>query len=86
MGKTGSGKTTVLEAITGLKTISGGRIVLGTTDVTRLKPAERDIGFVPQDGALFSPMSVRDHLGFALVISAVTVMCVSSVIHIGRIA
>lgn len=68
MGKTGSGKTTVLEAITGLKTIAGGRIVLGGTDVTRLKPAERNIGYVPQDGALFSTMSVRDQLGFALAI------------------
>jgi len=71
MGKTGSGKTTVLEAITGLKTISAGRIILGTSDVTRLKPAERNLGFVPQDGALFSTMSVRDHLGFALAIRRV---------------
>jgi len=71
MGKTGSGKTTVLEAVTGLKTILSGRIVLGATDVTRLKPAERNIGFVPQDGALFSTMSVRDHLGFALAIRRV---------------
>lgn len=71
MGKTGCGKTTVLEAITGLKTVSGGRIMLGTTDVTRLKPAERNIGFVPQDGALFSTMSVRDHLAFALAIRRV---------------
>jgi ABC-type sugar transport system ATPase subunit len=71
MGKTGSGKTTVLEAVTGLKHVSSGRILLGSTDVTRLKPAERDIGFVPQDGALFSTMSVRDHLGFALAIRRV---------------
>lgn len=68
MGKTGCGKTTVLEAITGLKPVAAGRIVLGGVDVTRLKPAERNIGFVPQDAALFSTMSVRDHLGFALVV------------------
>ena len=68
MGRTGSGKTTVLEAIAGLKTVQGGRIALDGTDVTRLKPAERNIGFVPQEGALFSAMSVRDQLGFALAI------------------
>lgn len=68
MGKTGCGKTTILEAITGLKSIASGRILLGDADVTRLKPAERNLGFVPQDGALFSTMSVRDHLGFALAI------------------
>ncbi len=68
MGKTGSGKTTVLEAICGLKRVLGGRIILEGDDVTHLKPAERGIGFVPQDGALFSTMSVRDHLAFSLVI------------------
>ncbi len=65
-GKTGTGKTTILEAIAGLKPIQAGRISLGGRDVTRLKSAKRNIGYVPQDGALFSTMSVRDHLAFAL--------------------
>lgn len=68
MGKTGSGKTTLLEAICGLKPVVAGRILLGGKEVTHLKPAQRDIGFVPQDGALFPLMSVRDHLEFALTI------------------
>lgn len=68
MGKTGSGKTTILEAIAGLKHVASGRISLGEREVTRLKPAARNIGYVPQDGALFSTMSVRDHLAFALVV------------------
>lgn len=68
MGKTGCGKTSLLEAIAGLKPIEAGRIVLGRTDVTALKPAERNIGLVPQDGALFSTMTVRDQLAFALVV------------------
>jgi len=66
MGRTGCGKTTILEAIAGLKHVVSGRIRLGSRDVTDLKPAERNIGYVPQDGALFSTMSVRDHLAFAL--------------------
>jgi ABC-type sugar transport system ATPase subunit len=68
MGKTGSGKTTVLEAVAGLKSVEGGRIILGNRNVTRLKPAERNIGYVPQDGALFTTMNVRDQLAFALTI------------------
>ncbi len=68
MGKTGSGKTTLLEAVTGLKPIISGTIVLDGVDVTRRKPAERSIGYVPQDGALFAGMSVRDQLAFALTI------------------
>ena len=66
MGRTGCGKTTILESISGLKPVSGGVIKLMGVDVTRLKPAERGIGYVPQDGALFSRMTIRDHLAFAL--------------------
>lgn len=68
MGKTGSGKTTILESVLGLRKISGGRILLNERDVTRLNPAARGIGYVPQDKALFAGMSVRDHLAFALMI------------------
>jgi ABC-type sugar transport system ATPase subunit len=68
MGKTGSGKTTVLEAICGLRSVAAGRVWLMGRDVTSLKPAARGIGYVPQDGALFSTLSVRDHLAFALVV------------------
>jgi ABC-type sugar transport system ATPase subunit len=66
MGKTGCGKTTLLEAVCGLKHALAGRIRLGGRDVTDLKAAERGIGFVPQDGALFWTMTVREHLEFAL--------------------
>ncbi len=68
MGKTGSGKTTLLEAVTGLKPSLAGSIFIDGVEMTHLKPAERNIGYVPQDGALFAGMSVRDHLAFALVI------------------
>jgi len=68
MGKTGSGKTTILETVLGLRSSTSGRIVLGDQDVTTLNPAVRGVGYVPQDGALFSTMTVRDHLDFALMI------------------
>src|SRR5947209_6501774 len=68
MGKTGSGKTTLLEAVCGLKPVLHGTITLTDRDVTRLKPAERGVGYVPQDRALFPTMTVWDHLAFALVI------------------
>ncbi len=67
-GRTGCGKTTILESIAGLTPIRSGRIILADRDVTRLKPAERGVGYVPQDGALFTTMTVRDQLGFALMI------------------
>ncbi len=66
MGQTGSGKTTVLEAICGLRPVKSGSIYLDEKDIKKLKPAEREIGYVPQDGALFTTMSVAENLGFGL--------------------
>jgi ABC-type sugar transport system ATPase subunit len=66
MGKTGSGKTTLLEAVAGLKPVRAGRVLLMGHDVTALKAAERGVGYLPQDLALFPTMTVRAHLEFAL--------------------
>src|ERR1035437_8902595 len=68
MGRTGSGKTTILEAIAGLRPLRAGRVMLSGVDVTHARPAERNVGYVPQDGALFSTMTVHEHLAFALAI------------------
>jgi len=64
MGRSGAGKTTLLEAVCGLKAIERGRIEIDGRDVTALPPARRGIGFVPQEGALFTTMTVRQHLEF----------------------
>lgn len=64
MGKTGSGKTSILEAVCGLRPVAGGRILLGGRDVTDLAPAERGVGYVPQDRALFRTMNVGQNLAF----------------------
>ena len=66
MGGTGQGKTTILEAICGLRMVTAGRVLLGGQDVTREKPANRNVGYVPQDLGLFPTMTVRGHLEFAL--------------------
>jgi ABC-type sugar transport system ATPase subunit len=68
MGKTGSGKTTLLEAVCGLQPVESGSITLLDRDVTHLGPAERGVGYVPQDLALFPTFTVRDHLAFSLVV------------------
>jgi ABC-type sugar transport system ATPase subunit len=71
MGRTGTGKTTILESIIGLRSVLAGRIWLHERDVTYLPPAARGIGYVPQDGALFSKMTIEDQIGLALVIRKV---------------
>ena len=44
-GRTGCGKTTLLEAICGLRTLAGGRIFLLDQEVTHLQPGARGIGY-----------------------------------------
>lgn len=66
MGRTGCGKTTLLETICGLRAPDRGRVLLDGRDVTGLAPGERGIGYVPQDRALFRTMNVAENVGFAL--------------------
>lgn len=68
MGHSGCGKTTILEFLCGLRPITAGQIFLSGIDVTRLQPAERGIGYVPQDRALFPNYLVRDQLAFSLLL------------------
>ena len=60
MGKTACGKTTILEAVCGLRKITVGTIILAGEEITHLKPADRNIGYVPQEGVLFETMSALD--------------------------
>ena len=71
MGRTGSGKTTILETILGLRRIAAGQVKLNGQNVTQWRPAVRGVGYVPQDGALFRTMTVRDQIGLGLVIRKV---------------
>src|SRR4051794_37110690 len=68
MGRTGSGKTTLLEVIAGLRRPAAGRVLLRGRDVTGLPPAARNVGYVPQDAALFRTMTVRENLTFGLAV------------------
>jgi len=65
MGSTGCGKTSLLEIICGLRPPTRGRVLLNGVDVTAWEPRQRQIGYVPQDLALFPGQSVREQIGFA---------------------
>ena len=67
-GPTGCGKSTLLETICGLKRLSAGQILIDGQSIHGLPPAARQIGFVPQDAAMFPGMTVEKQLGFALTI------------------
>jgi iron(III) transport system ATP-binding protein len=70
LGPSGSGKTTLLRLIAGFERLDAGRISLGTVvadDGRRyLPPEERNIGYVPQEGALFPHLSAWKNVAFGL--------------------
>jgi multiple sugar transport system ATP-binding protein len=66
LGPSGCGKTTTLRMISGLETVSGGKILLNGRDVTWLHPSERDIAFVFQFYALYPHITSRQNIAFPL--------------------
>ncbi|SDE11356.1 carbohydrate ABC transporter ATP-binding protein, CUT1 family (TC 3.A.1.1.-) [Salipiger thiooxidans] len=66
LGPSGCGKSTMLRMIAGLEEVTGGRIVIGGTDVTTLPPGERGVAMVFQSYALYPHMSVADNITFGL--------------------
>jgi urea transport system ATP-binding protein len=70
MGRNGTGKTSLMRAITGRAPISSGRILLGRSDLTRMAPyarARAGVASCPQGREIFPLLSVRENLetGFA---------------------
>jgi len=67
-GPSGAGKTTILDAIAGLRTprrgaiAIGGRYLFSSDKRIDVPPHERHVGYVPQDVALFPHMNVRRNL------------------------
>jgi sulfate transport system ATP-binding protein len=68
LGPSGSGKTTLLRIIAGLAFPDAGAVRFNGEDVTELPVAERKVGFVFQQYALFKHMSVLDNVGFGLAV------------------
>ena len=70
LGPSGCGKTTLLRIIAGFERPGGGKVRLGDrllSDArTHLAPERREIGFVPQEGALFPHLDVAANIGFGL--------------------
>jgi len=66
LGPTGAGKTILLETIAGIHQPDRGRIILGSREITRLEPRERNVGIVYQDYMLFPHLTVRENIAFGL--------------------
>ena len=66
VGPSGAGKTILLEAIAGIRSLCGGKIRIAGRDVTELPPEKRKVALVYQDYALFPHMSVVRNIEWGL--------------------
>ena len=71
LGPSGCGKSTLLRAIAGFVAPKSGTIRFGSTLMSvssvQVPPERRNVGYVPQEGALFPHLSVAQNVGFGLV-------------------
>ncbi|MGR3496179.1 molybdenum ABC transporter ATP-binding protein [Citreimonas sp.] len=69
-GRSGSGKTTIVNAVAGLLMpdegwiVSDDRTLLDTARGIRLRPHQRRLGYIFQEGRLFPHLTVRQNLGY----------------------
>ncbi len=66
LGRSGAGKTQLLELICGLTPPDSGRIFLDGEEITEKRVQKRGIGLVFQDLALFPHYSVKDNIMYSL--------------------
>lgn len=66
LGRSGSGKTLLLESIAGRYPQTKGEITFNQKRIDKLPPEERNIGFVYQHYELFAHLSVWDNIAFPL--------------------
>ncbi len=71
LGPSGSGKTTLLRLLAGFERADAGSITIGDRIVDgpgigQVPPERRQIGYVPQEGALFPHLTVVANVGFGL--------------------
>ncbi|MCX6321163.1 MAG: ABC transporter ATP-binding protein [Bacteroidia bacterium] len=66
LGRSGSGKTQLLELIAGLEYPDSGTIMLDNEDITRRRIQDRKVGIVFQDYAVFPHMTVFGNIAYPL--------------------
>ena len=72
LGPSGCGKTTILRILIGLERADSGKICKDGVDITNAPAAQRGMGIVFQNYALFENMSVLKNVTYALLNSAAT--------------
>ncbi|AAB99375.1 TPA: ATP-binding cassette domain-containing protein [Methanocaldococcus jannaschii] len=71
LGPSGAGKSVLIKCIAGILKPDSGRIILNGEDITNLPPEKRNVGYVPQNYALFPNKNVYKNIAYGLIIKKV---------------
>lgn len=66
IGLNGSGKSTLLKIIAGILPADEGKVIVSGREITHLPPEMREVGYVPQQPALFAHLTVWQNLIYPL--------------------
>src|SRR3989338_4946897 len=77
IGRSGTGKTTLVKILTAEEAVSGGHVIVGGWDITEIKSSEvpvlrRQIGVVFQDFKLLEKKTIFENIAFALQVCGVS--------------
>ena len=71
LGPSGCGKTTTMNMIAGIETSTSGRMLFDGQDLSALRIQDRNVGFVFQNYAIFTHLSVYKNLAYGLEVKRV---------------
>ena len=74
VGPSGCGKTTLLRILAGLEAADAGQVRIGGRDVTRLRPADRDVAMVFQNYALYPHLTAGQNIAVPLSMRRLSVL------------
>ncbi len=66
LGPSGAGKSTVLELIVGFRELQSGSIILNGRNLEHVPVEQRNIGYLPQNLALFPHLTVRENILYGI--------------------
>ena len=66
LGPSGCGKTTVLRMISGLETVTTGKVYIDSKNVTDIDATKREVNTIFQNLALFPKMTAKENISFGL--------------------
>lgn len=66
LGRSGSGKTSILKIIGGILKPDSGKVMFNGKDVTKIRTQDRNVGWVPQLQLIFPGLNVRENISYGL--------------------